>query len=482
MQHDHATTDGSVAAAAPLRARASWVLFDWSAQPYYTLVLTFLFAPYFANVVVGGEVAPGLAGAASSACGEQSQAWGQALWGYAAAVAGVLIAVGSPFLGAMADGRGRRKPWIALFSLLLIASLATLWLAVPNASTATVALVLIAFIAATASAEFATVFTNAIMPTLVPKGQLGRLSGTGWAVGYAGGLLSLAIMAGLIVSDPQTGKTVLGLDPILDLDVATREGDRLVGPFAALWFAVFMIPFFLFVPDIRPATRELGRGKRGAGSELWDTIRGLPRHRDMLFFLLARMIYSDGLSAIFAFGGIYGASVFGWGATELGIFGIVLSVTGIIGALIGGILDDRAGSKSVILLSLLLLIVGALGILSVDKTSVLFGTPVEPKAEGSGAFSSVGERTFLAFAMLVGIVAAPVQAASRTLLARLAPPEKMTQYFGLFAFSGKVTAFLAPFAVATVTAMTCSQRWGMAAILGFLVLGMVLMLPVRERR
>jgi UMF1 family MFS transporter len=160
----------------------------------------------------------------------------------------------------------------------------------------------------------------------------------------------------------------------------------------------------------------------------------------------------------------------------------VLSLTGILGALIGGVLDDRAGSKTVILVSLLLLIAGALGILSVDKTSVLFGTPVEPKAVGSGAFSSVGEWTFLAFAMLVGVVAAPVQAASRTLLARLAPPDKMTQYFGLFAFSGKVTAFLAPFAVATVTAMTCSQRWGMAAILGFLILGMALMLPVRERR
>jgi UMF1 family MFS transporter len=394
----------------------------------------------------------------------------------------VLIAVGSPFLGALADGRGRRKPWIALFSILLVAGLATLWLAVPSAGSATVALVLLAFVIATASAEFATVFTNAIMPTLVPKDQLGRLSGTGWAVGYAGGLLSLAVMAGLIVADPQTGKTVLGLNPILELDLASREGDRLVGPFAAVWFALFMIPFFLFVPDVRPAARALSTGNRGAGSELWDTIRSLPQHRDMLFFLIARMIYSDGLSAIFAFGGIYGASVFGWGATELGIFGIVLSLTGILGALIGGVLDDRAGSKTVILVSLLLLIAGALGILSVDKTSVLFGTPVEPKAVGSGAFSSVGEWTFLAFAMLVGVVAAPVQAASRTLLARLAPPDKMTQYFGLFAFSGKVTAFLAPFAVATVTAMTCSQRWGMAAILGFLILGMALMLPVRERR
>lgn len=477
-----ASSQPGVREPAPLRARISWVMFDWSAQPFYTLILTFLFAPYFANVVVGDSAtATGVAGAAGS-CGEAQKALGQALWGYAAAAAGVLIAIGSPFLGALADGSGRRKPWIALFSVLLVASLSSLWIAEPGAGTATIALVLLGFVVATASAEFATVFTNAMMPSLVPHDQMGRLSGAGYAVGYAGGLVSLAVMAGLVVADPETGKTLLGYDPIISFGSGAHEGDRLVGPFAAVWFLLFMIPFFLFVPDRKIEDQVRAGAKRSALSELWGTIKSLPSHRDMLYFLLARMIYADGLSAIFAFGGIYGASVFGWGATELGIFGIILSLTGILGAVIGGVFDDRSGSKSVILGGLILLIIGAVGILSVDKSNVLFSIAVEPKPEGAAPFSSIGERVFLAFAMLVGIVAAPVQAASRTLLARLAPPEKMTQYFGLFAFSGKVTAFLAPFAVATVTALTCSQRWGMAAILGFLVLGMLLMLPVRERR
>jgi MFS transporter, UMF1 family len=447
-----------------MRALVSWVLFDWAAQPYYTLVLTFLFAPYFANAVVGDP------------------AHGQALWGYAAAAAGVLIAIGSPLLGALADGRGARKPWIALFSLLFVASLSALWLAVPGASMPVIALVLIAFVAATAAAEFTTVFTNAIMPSLVPAGQLGRLSGTGWAVGYAGGLVSLAVMAGLVVANPATGKTLLGLDPLLTLDAATREGDRLVGPFSAAWYLVFMIPFFLFVPDARRAQGIASGERRAATAELWDTIRSLPSHRDMLLFLLARMIYTDGLSAIFAFGGIYGAAVFGWGPLELGIFGIILTFTGVFGALIGGVLDDRVGSKTVILVSLVLLLIGALGILSVDKTHVLYTTEVEPKAAGSTPFSSLGEMVFLAFAVIVGLVAAPVQAASRALLARLAPPDKITQYFGLFAFSGKVTAFMAPFMVATVTTVTGDQRLGMASIALFLIVGMILMLPVRVRR
>jgi UMF1 family MFS transporter len=460
--HSPAAAQGQPVKQAPMRALVSWVLFDWAAQPYYTLVLTFLFAPFFATVVVGNA------------------AHGQTLWGYAAAAAGIFIAIGSPLLGAFADGRGRRKPWIALFSLLLIAGLASLWMAKPGADNMTIALVLFGFVMATIAAEFTQVFTNAIMPTLVPAEKLGRLSGTGWAIGYAGGLLSLAVMAGLIVTDPTTGKTILGLDPLLKLDAAAREGDRLVGPFAAAWYVLFMIPFFLFVPDTHKPPPP-GTVKKTALAELWDTLSGLPQHPDMLFFLLARMLYIDGLTAIFAFGGIYGASVFGWQALELGIFGIALTLTGVFGAIIGGVLDDRIGARNVVMLALAILLAGTFGILSIDKSHVLYGVEVAPKDAGSKPFSSAGELVFLAFAMVIGIVAAPVQAASRSLLARLAPAEKVTQFFGLFAFSGKVTAFFAPFLIATVTAMTGSERAGLSAIAFFLIAGMVLMLKVHDR-
>jgi UMF1 family MFS transporter len=444
---------------APLRARISWMLFDWAVQPFYTLILTFLFAPYFANTVVGNGP------------------HGQSLWGYAAAVAGLLVAAGSPFLGAIADGRGKRKPWIATLSLLLAAAMATLWVATPAAPMSTIYLVLFAFVCATTCAEYTAVFTNAIMPGLAPQNELGRLSGSGWACGYIGGLVSLVLVAGLIVPSPNTGKTLLGLEPLFALDTGSRAGDRLVGPLSAVWYLVFMIPFFLFVPDVHKPRPNDGRP---ATAELWDTVRSLPQHPSLLLFLCARMIFTDGLTAIFTFGGIYGAAVFGWGALPLGIFGIVLTLTGAIGAVIGGVFDDRFSAKAVILAALLILLVGAFGILSVDKTHVFYLVEVAPKAAGSAPFSSTGEQVFLAFAVVIGMVSAPVQASSRSLLARLAPPEKITQFFGLFAFSGKVTAFLAPFAVATVTAATDSQRLGMSVIALFLVAGMLLMLPVRS--
>jgi UMF1 family MFS transporter len=169
-------------ARAPLRARISWMLFDWAVQPFYTLVLTFLFAPYFANTVVGDGPR------------------GQTLWGYGAAAAGIIVAAVSPFLGAMADGRGRRKPWIALLAVILSAAMASLWFAVPGAPFSVILLTLVAFVCATACAEFSAVFSNAIMPGLVPQSELGRLSGAGWACGYFGGLVSLAVGANLHVA------------------------------------------------------------------------------------------------------------------------------------------------------------------------------------------------------------------------------------------------------------------------------------------
>lgn len=457
---------------APLRARISWMLFDWSVQPHYTLVQTFLFGPYFANAIVQNSVCGLAAGSEKAACG-------QALWGYAAAVAGLLIAILSPLLGAAADGHGSRKPWMACLSLLFLAGLSSLWMGVPDANMTTILGVLAGFVAATLAAELMSVFSNAIMTGLAPKEELGRLSGTGWAVGYFGGLVSLALVAGLLVPMPGEPKTLLGLDPLLHLDSATHQSDRITGPFAAIWFAIFIIPFFLFVPDRhRASTAHPGRSPV---AELWDTIKSLPSMPSLLIFLVARMLFTDGLSAIFAFGGIYGASVFGWGPLELGMFGIILTLVGAFGALFGGWLDDVIGPKVVIILALLALIVGALGILSVDKTHVFFTTEVAEKIVGSKPFSAPGEQVFLAFAILVGVVSAPVQAASRSLLARIAPADKITQFFGLFAFSGKVTAFFAPFCVALITQETGSQRIGMAAILAFLVIGVVMMMFVRTR-
>jgi UMF1 family MFS transporter len=320
------------------------------------------------------------------------------------------------------------------------------------------------------------------MPRLVTEDQLGRLSGGGWALGYVGGLISLIFMAAFILVDTQTGKTMLGLDPLLKLDVATREMDRIVGPFSALWYAVFIIPFFLFTPDAPANPNAQRRSMREAITGLGETLRHIGRYRNLVVFFIARMLFIDGLLAIFTFGGIYATSIFGWQTIVVGYFGIILSVAAGIGALIGGFLDDQLGSKPVIIGSVALLIIGSLGVMSIDASHIFFTLDVTPRPPGSAPFVSTGEIFYMAFAILIGLASGPSQAACRSLLARLAPAEHMSEFFGFFAFSGKVTAFAAPFIIGIVSDTTGSLQMAMSVILAFLLAGMVGMGFVRTER
>src|SRR5437667_5447986 len=222
----------------PRRAAViSWIFFDWAAQPYFTLITTFVFAPYFAT-----HVAP-------------DPASGQALWGFATAAAGMAIALLSPVLGAIADASGRRKPWIAAFGALLVIGASLMWFGRPG-DTGIVPPLLLAYAIATIGVEFATVFNNAMMPTLVPPDRIGRLSGTGWATGYVGGILSLILVLGFLAANPDTGRTLFGFTPLFGLDPVTHEGDRISGPLTGIWFIIFVLPMFLFTPDY-PAKRPI---------------------------------------------------------------------------------------------------------------------------------------------------------------------------------------------------------------------------------
>lgn len=445
----------------PARARFGWILFDWSTQPFFTLVTTFIFAPYFTSAVVNDP------------------AQGQALWGYATGFAGLCIALLSPFLGSVADASGPRKPWIATFGALLFVGCAILWFAVPHGPYA-IAFGLVGYVIATLGAEFATVFNNAMMPTLAPPDALGRLSGTGWAVGYVGGLISLVLALAFLATDPETGKTLLGLNPAFGLDAASRAGDRASGPFAALWFLVFVLPLFILTPDVAKTGLKLRAAIADGVLSLRQSLRGLRGEQNLARFLLANMIYADGLAALFAFAGIYAAGVFGWGSTQIGLFGILLTVTATLGAWLGGKADDAFGPGPVIVLSLAVLIVASIGIVGTGKAVIFYVVAVAPADAVAGLFTSVSERVYVGLGLLIGLVAGPLQAASRTMLIRLSKPEKIGQNFGLFALSGKVTSFLGPTLVAFITGITDSQRAGVAVLIAFFAVGLALIARVKR--
>jgi UMF1 family MFS transporter len=443
----------------PRSAVISWIFFDWAAQPYFTLITTFVFAPYFVTHVAADPAS------------------GQAMWGFATAAAGLVIALMSPVLGAIADASGRRKPWIAFFGALLVIGSGLMWFGKPG-DPGVIPPLLLAYGIATIGAEFATVFNNAMMPTLVPPDQIGRLSGTGWATGYIGGILSLILVLGFLAASPETGRTLFGLMPLFGLDPVTHQGDRIAGPLTGIWFIVFVLPMFLLTPDY-PAKHRASDALREGIIELKQSLAELPRQKSLAAFLLANMIYTDGLVSLFAFGGIYAAGTFGWNTIQIGTFGILLAIAGTFGAWLGGKLDDRLGPKRVISGSMLILLFAIVAILLVDKDSILFVKVAAP-APGGMLFSGAAERAYLVLGCLIGAAGGPLQAASRTLLIHMVPKDRIAQYFGLFALTGKVTSFIGPLLIGAITAVTASQKAGMAVLVVFFVAGLLLLARVRE--
>jgi UMF1 family MFS transporter len=408
------------------RALWSWALYDWANSAFFTIILTFVFAQYFSVSVIQDEVA------------------GTRAWGNIVGIAGVVIAILAPILGAIADQSGRRKPWLISFTLLCVVSSAMLWTVTPDQSQFWTAALWVGL--GTLGAEFAFIFYNSMLPDLARPERTGRWSGWAWGLGYVGGIASLVVaLYGFIEAD----------GTFFNLDRDAAEHVRATFVLVAVWYLVFALPAFFFIPD-RPSTGlSLGAATRAGLVQLKQSIAHVRQYRDIVRFLIARMLYTDGLATIFTFGGVYAAGTFNMSPTEVLQFAIALNVTAGLGALGFAWIDDALGGRNTILLSLVGLGCSAFAILVVD-----------------------GATAFWIWGMILGIFVGPLQSASRSHLARVAPPHLQTQMFGLFAFSGKATAFAGPLLVGWVTSVTDSQRWGMSTILLFLLIGFVLMLKV----
>lgn len=428
-----------------------WMSFDWASQPFHTLLVTFIFAPYFTSTVIGDSVA------------------GQEAWASMLTVTGIFIAVLAPMLGSIADNSGPRKPWLLVFSIMVTIGSFGLWWAVPGMSSIT--LILISFGIALIGVEFAAIFVNAMLPSLGSKDEIGRISGSGWAFGYWGGVFALFIML-LFLAENDEGVTLLGAAPLFGFDAEMREGTRSVGPLSAIWYVVFMLPFFFWTPDIRKKKLQSGFLSKGF-KELITTLKSLPGETSLSAYLLSSMFYRDALNGLYAFGGIYASGVLGWSITQIGVFGIVAAITGAIFAWLGGFADKKFGPKPVIVFCAFGLILVVSAIASTSREILLF----MPIAEGSGA----PDILFYLCGAIIGGAGGAMQAASRTMLVRQANPERMTEAFGLYALSGKATAFLAPATILMATSLTDSQRLGMTPLIGLFVIGLILLIWVNPK-
>ncbi|WP_421736150.1 MFS transporter [Caulobacter sp.] len=429
------------------RRRVAWAAYEWAQQPYWALIATFIFTPYFAAGFVGDA------------------ARGQSLLGYAGALSGLLIAIFSPLVGASVDTRRNPRAWLIALAVPFVLASAGLWLATPG-DASRILPILACLVVAGVTAELGGSVMNALLPVVAREGQVGRLSGTAWALAYVGALISLFIVL-FAFSLPDR--------PLLGLDKALHEPDRIVGPMVAVWFLMFSWPLMISAPTPPPAS-----GPKPL-AQLWETLRGLPAKPHMLRFLIGRMLLGDGISSFIAFGGVLAAGLFGWTTTQLGLYAIALSVMAGIGTFIGGRVDQKLGSKATVLIAVAVVLFGTLGVGCVGRDTLFFTVKVAPALAGGGLFASISERMFLGFSLFVGLTFGPAQASLRAWMAQLAPPGESGRWFGLYALSGKATAFLAPLVIAVGTRAIGDQRVAVAVSALFMIGGALVLRGVPER-
>jgi UMF1 family MFS transporter len=443
--------------AASSLGRASWALYEWGRNPYVLVVTIYIYATYFSRDIVGDPVR------------------GQALWAGIQGYAGLGVAMLAPFLGAIADAGGRRKPWIFAFSVILMVSTAVLWFGEPMGLGLGLAGIGAAIAISNIAYDGSLVFHSAMLPGIVPPQRIGSWSGLGLGIGNIAGIVLLLFVLVFFY---------LPAEPLFGLDKAAHEHERIAGPLCALWFALFSIPFFLWTPDRPRSGLAAGVAVRQGIASVVRTLKSLRLYRNVGLYLLSRMLYNDGLNVMLALGGVYAVGVFGWGEIESALYGIVLSVFAALGGLLGGWLADRIGTKRALQLSLTGVIIGALASLGFQPDRIFFVIPYERGSVVADlpVFRTAPELLYITTVMLIAVCLVATYANSRAMMARIAPHARMTQFFGLYALSGEATAFLAPAAIAVVTSATGSQQWGMVTTSAFLAVGLIGLSFVREER
>jgi UMF1 family MFS transporter len=448
----------------------AWALVEFARNPYVSLIFMFVFAPYFATTVVGDPVR------------------GQEIWSFSYTISGVCIAVIAPILGAIVDRMGRRKPWIVASVAVMAPGCCLLWYAMPGAASglpipAIAAIVVVLMI----GFEFGGVAHNAMLPSIATESEIGKVSGLGLGSGAIGSVAALVfVLFGVVMpASPDFQFSFLPARPLLGLDPERFEHARVVGPIAGIWMAIFVIPLLLWTPDLPSTGVSLRQAVREGFGQLVLTIKSARRLSNVSLFLVARMLYNDGMIAIQAYCGIYAAGVFGWSLATIVIFALILTAFCVVGGFVGGWLDGRLGSRGALLASLTGTCLAVLVATSVTPTEVFF-LPYDAAKAGPlwsfPYFRTLPEQIYVAMYIVLAVTITAAIVSSRSMMARIAPRSMMSQFFGLYALSGTATAFLGHGMVAVFTGLFHSQRVGFASLLLLLLAGWLTIRFVDEQR
>jgi len=440
---------------ASLAGQIAWAACDGARSPYNVLVNIFVFGAYFSTVVIPNPVR------------------GQTVWSFVSSVAALLVALGAPVLGAIADQGGRRKPWLFGCMLLGAPCMAGLWFATPAMSSGLV-WIMAALVGGTLCFEYSAVFSSAMLPNVAPAGRLGLLSGLGYSLGN---FFGICLFAFYLLAWDRNPHPLFGLNP------ASHEPERAVGILAAIWLVAFYLPMFVLTPDSPPTRVTIAQAVREGLAKLQRTLSSLRGIRNTALYLAARLLFNEGFVVIMLFTSVVAAGVLHFTPGMLVAMGLINSVVATVAGLFAGWLDRRIGTKSATMFFVSGCLLANIVVCSITPDTVFFLKLSAAAAHtGGGLFPSLPDKVFLVTQNSLAFLVTGGLATSRTLMAKLSPPDMLNEFFGLYAVSGNATSFIGPLAIGIVTAAFANQRAGVAVGIGFLLAGLLLMLPVRDPR
>ena len=425
------------------------------------LIIIYIFAPYVVGLV-GDPVK------------------GQALVAAGAKYTGWVVMLTAPLLGAAVDRMGRRKPWLAVVVACMVPLLALLWWVRPGGLTPVIAVSVMA--ALSVLFAYSETLHNALLLPAAGMAKAGAASGLALAFGN---FVSVTMLAGVLWAFALPGKVAwswIPAAPLFGLDTALHEQDRIVGPLVAVVFAIGAVPLFRTVPDVASTGVRLGAALRQGAADLKALVLEARGHRDGLLYLGSRMLFTDGLTGILVFTGVYAAGVMGWGTLELLAYGLILSCAAVAGGLLAGQLDGWLGPKRALNIELTGVIISQL--LSLGQTKALvFYQPFDAAANAplwnGPMFRTLPEVALIACGLLGAVTVSSAYASSRTMITRVVPPAKIGIFFGLFVLAGNATMWLGPTLVQWATDASGSQRVGLLPIAGLVLAGLIVLQWVR---
>ncbi|MEM6625488.1 MAG: MFS transporter [Pseudomonadota bacterium] len=454
----------------------SWALFEWARNPYYIMIVIYIFAPYFAEHVIAAEYLE----TGQAATPEEANARGQAAIASVTKWAGFCAGLTAPFLGAALDRGGRRKPILAVVLGVLALMSYLLWWAKPAGEGFSASQAMTILVIAYVCYAYSEVIHNAMLGDSARASALPAVSGNGLAFGNLAGLLIFIALVVMFALPGVIAFPLLPEEPLFGIDRSAQEHFRIVGPICAIWMLLFMPPFFRYVPDRGRKGADWVQAAREGALSLWRTFKRAREYRDVITYLGARMLYADGMAALLALGATYVALFLGWSFLEMIVYAIYASAFAFLGGFVGAALDTRFGSKRALIIEVVGLLIVLAAMLSVSRDAIFFGLIQGGTVWNGPIFQTVSDLTYLSVVALLAIFATASISSSRSMLVAMAPAHMRGEFFGLYAIAGTITVWMGPLLVELFTTWFKSQRVGMSAISLLFLAGLIVLLRVKH--